>query len=298
MSTTIRKWLSGALALALLVLAPGSVSAQSYYYWWQAVDEYGQPYTGENVQCSVYRPNIHGAAILHANLTLSSSTASNSPLWSDASGKLHFYSGLDTTFDVTCWYTHGSQGFVGRMTRNTHKVILPRSGQMVSRFAVNSTAATYQTLTGIIMPQGSIIRDVVIQNLNPEAVGTYHLSVGFAGAHAVGTATALVAAQALNSSDEWLRPHIVLATTGIVTPASGNHRGTALSIFHAQIYAGASGTGQSHYIERPYIVHVASGLEVTYSAQPGTTAGVRAHVFILWDRVHSLSNRVPFGAGR
>lgn len=297
MTTRILKWFSGALALALLVVAPGVADAQTYY-WWQAQDEYGQPYTGENVQCSVYRPNVHGAAILHANSSLSGSTASNSPLWSDATGKLHFYSSLDTTFDVTCWYTHGAQGFVGRLSKFDHKVVLPRSGQMVSRFAVNSTAATYQTLTGIIMPQGAIIRDVVVQNLNPQGLGQYHVSVGFAGAHATGAANALVSAQALSSPDEWIRPHLVLAVGGVTAIASGNHRGTALSQFHANISVPGFATDKSLYYERPYIVHVASGLEVTYSAQPGTSAGVRAHVFILWERFHSLSNRVPFGAGR
>lgn len=305
MSTTIRKWLSGALALALLVAAPGSLFAQtSYYYWWQAIDEYGQAYTGQNVQCSVYRPQFHGAASLHSTSTLAGYTASNDPLWSDTTGKLHFYSGLDTTFDVVCAYTYGSQQFSGRMDRFSHKVVLPRAGASVARFAVNSTAATYQTSSGVTLPAGSIIRDVIIQNLAPQGLGTYHLSVGFLGNHAVATAIALVQTQALTSPDEWLRPHAVGGFgTGLGGGTlTGNHRGTALSDYHTSLclggVCGSTAAGISRYVERSYLVHVATGLTVSYSAQPGTAAAVRAHVWILYDRLHTSANTVPFGAGR
>ena len=278
------------LALALLVAGPAPALAQTYF-WWQIVDETGQPYTGENVQCSVYRPNIHGAAILHTSSTLSNNTAANDPLWADSTGKFHFYSSLNTPVDVTCFYDYGGGGFSGRIDRFTHRIMLARQGVQVSRFSVNSTAATYQTATNIYLPAGAVVRDVIIQNLNPLGLGTYHLSVGFLGNHTVATANALVNTQALSSPDEWVRPHTVITSlAGSAATYNSNHRGLAM-INHI---AAANRAPQA----QPYLVHVATGLQVGYSAQPGTGAGVRAHVFVIWQKFHSSINRLPFGAGR
>ena len=232
------RWISAALAVALLVAGPTVGLAQSsYYFWWTAVDEAGQAYTGQNVQCSVWRPNVHGAAVLH---TASLSVGRTIPLWSDANGRLHFYSTSLDPVDVVCAYDYGGSGFSGRLDRFTHKVVLPRQGTQISKFGVNSTSATYQTDSGLVLPQGALIRDVVIQNLNPLGLGQYHLSVGFLGNHAVATAIALAQTVALTSSDEWIRPHMVGGFgTGLGGGTlTGNHRGTALSDYHTSLCLG------------------------------------------------------------
>ena len=294
---TILRWV--ALSLAILIgLGPTGALAQGpYNFWWQVTDERGEAYTGQNVQCSVFRPQTHAAAIIHTSSALTS--GGNSPLFSDVNGKLHFYSSSDAPVDVTCFYAHGGQAEVNRFRTTDHKIVIPRqSGWKISKFAVNSTAATYQTDSGIDLPAGALIKDVIVQNLAPAGLGTYHLSVGFLGNHSVATAIALVQEQALNSPDEWLRPHWVGGfSTGLGGGTlTGNHRGTALSSFHASLclggVCGSTAAGISLYIERPYLIHVATGLTVSYSAQPGTAAAVRAHVFIHWIQMHTGINRL------
>lgn len=273
----LRTWLSLALAV-VLALAPFVSLAQTsgaYYYWWNVTDERGEPFTGENVQCSVFKPNTHAALVVHTSATLAS--GGNSPLFSDVNGKLHFYSSANTPVDVNCYYAGGGSAQINKFRITDHKMVIPRqSGAVISRFAVNSTSATYQSDSGIVIPGGAVIRDVIIQNLNPQGLGTYHLSIGLLGNHGVATAGALVTGQALSSPDEWLRPHLVSFT------ALATHRGAALTRTHAI---------NNFYMEVPYMVHVASGLGVSYSAQPGTGAGVRAHVYVIWQRLHSAADR-------
>ena len=81
----------------------------------------------------------------------------------------------------------------------------------------------------------------------------------------------------------------MLTRSGVQTIES-SHRGTALAVI--QQAHGATAGFSGLYFERPYLVHVASGLTVSYSAQPGTGAGVRAHVFILWQQAHVGVNRL------
>lgn len=288
----MRKFAALALAVALL-MAPGVGFAQGpYYYWWQVTDERGEPYTGQNVQCSVYRPNTHAAAILHTSAALSS--GGNSPIFSDANGKLHFWSSLGDPVDVTCNYAFGGSAQVNRLRTSDHKIIVPRqSGLKVSKFSVNAAATTYQTDTGIVLPQGALIRDVIVQNLNPLSLGTYHVSVGFLGNHAVGVSNALVNAVDLSQAAEWLRPtYVGSAGSGITGTALGNHRGTALSDFHASTCNGGVCGGPPLYRERPYLIHVASGLGVSSTAQPGTGGALRVHIFILWQQMHTGVNRL------
>lgn len=293
-----------ALTLALLIgLGPASVVAQGpFYFWWLVQDERGEPFTGQNVQCSVYRPNTHTAAVIHTSSTLTA--GGSSPLFSDANGKLHFYSASDAPVDLTCFYAHGGQAEINRFRTTDHKIVLPRqSGTKISRFSVtNSTTATNQS-SGITLPQGALVRDVIIQNLAPDGrTTTFHISVGFAGNHAVAAnVNALVDAQALTSPDEWLRPHLVLAAGSYGIIAAGNHRGVALSQYHNLVCLGGvcSGLttvgGISTYRETPYLIHVASGLDVTYAINvPGVTnnSGARLHVFIVWQQFHTGINRL------
>ena len=290
-----------ALFLALaLVLGPTSVLGQTtgaYYWWWTVTDERGEVYTGQNVSCSIFRSNTHAATVLHTSSTLTA--GGNSPLFSDVNGKLHFYANFSTPIDLTCYYANGGSAMINGFRQGDHKIQVPRQQSMkISRFSVNNTSTATNQSSGITMPQGAVIRDVIIQNLNPDGrTTTYHISVGFAGNHAVSAnVDALVSIQALTSPDEWLRPHVVAGTAGAVAGllAAGNHRGAALSTFHTQVYAGASGTGISLYRERPYLVHVASGLDITYAVNvPGiiNNSGARVHVYILWEKMHTGINR-------
>ena len=290
-----------AFALAVVVMAmPGiGLAQQSFYYWWQVADERGEPFTGQNVQCSVYRPNQHAAAILHTTSNLSS--GGNSPLFSDVNGKLHFYASQNDPVDVVCSYANGGAAQINKFRVTDHKIVIPRqASSKIVRFSVNNVTTATNQSTGITIPAGALIREVIIQNLNPIGGGTtYHLSVGFDGNHAVAAnVNALVSAQALNSPDEWLRPHLVLAAGAPTVIADGNHRGAALSVYHTANCGGACGgvatlTGIDLYRERPYLVHVASGLDVTYAvAVPGLAGGARAHVFIEWTQFHTGINRL------
>jgi hypothetical protein len=291
----LRSYVSIGVAAAVILAGPAAGLAQSsYYFWWQVVDEYNRPYTGQNVSCGVWRPNQHAAAVLHATSNLANNTAANDPLTSNSQGKLHFYSSSNAPVDVVCTYAGGGMAQVNKLDVNTHKIIIPRSeGRKVARFSVNAATANYQQDSGIVVPQGAVIRDVIVQNLNPLSLGTYHLSVGFLGNHAVGVSNALVSAIDLTPSGvEWLRPGLVPAAGGAVTATYlGNHRGTALSSFHASTCNGGVCGGPGLYIEKPYVVHLASGLGVSYSAQPGTGGALRAHVFVLYEMFHTGANR-------
>lgn len=290
---TIGRTLAVLAAAASVLLgiefAPSPVSAQGTYFWWDVVDERGESYTGQNVQCSVFRPQTHAAIVWHttAQLTLGYSN----PIFSDASGKLHFWSSISGPVNVNCYYANGGAAQVSRLDRFTHRIVIPRqAGLIVSRFAVNNTATATNQSSGLSFPSGALIRDVIIQNLNPQGLGTYHISVGFAGNHAVAAnVNALVSAQALSSPDEWLRPHVLLTGTGTTERVDTSHRGLALQRLIAGHGSAAGSVG--FYAEVPYLVHTASGLDVTYAVNPGTGAGARLHVYILWTRIHSAIDR-------
>lgn len=291
----LKRWMAAAMAVALLGVAPGAFAQVGpFYYNFTAVDENNVPYVGQNVNCSITRPQQHGYVTLHSSSALLAS--SGGTIWSDVNGRLHFYTSLNVPVDVQCFYAGGGS-FTGRLRHTDHKIIIPRQGLQVARFAVSTSAATYQSNSGIVIPGGSLVYDVIVQNNNPQGLGTYHLNVGFLGNHAIATSNSL-GQVALNSPDEWLRPHMVV-TSGVNVAGDFstwvNHRGVALRRAH--------GAGAGFYAEVPYLVHVGTGLSVSYSAQPGAklAAGsnfVVAHVFILFKSLHSVSNSIGFGLGQ
>lgn len=279
MKTQVRKVLAGALAMLLMVAVTPAVAQGPYYFWWLVQDERGEPFTGQNVQCGVYRPNTHASVVLHSTSQLT--VGYQNALFSDSNGKLHFWSSSNAPVDVACFYANGGSAQVNKFRVTDHKIVIPRQGgSKIAKFSVNNiTTATNQS-SGITIPAGAVVRDVIIQNLNPKGVASaYHISVGFAGNHAVGAnVNALVNAQALTSPDEWLRPHV---TGDFAT----NHRGVALSRSH--------GSGAGSYYELPYMVHTATGLDVTYAVSiPGPVGGARLHVFILYNQYHTGINRL------
>ena len=171
-------------------------------------------------------------------------------------------------------------------------MVVPRQQtQKISRFSVNAASAVTNQSTGISLPSGALVRDVIVQNLNPRGLGTYHISVGFAGNHSVAAnVNALVNALALNSPDEWLRAHAILTGTGTTERLDASHRGLALQKFIAGHGSAAGSVG--FYAEVPYLVHVASGLDVVYAVNPGTGGAARLHVYLLWQQMHVGINRL------
>lgn len=299
---SLKRWIAAALAVALLSVTPAAVAQSpggSYYFWWDVVDERGQAYTGQNVTCSVFAPNGPGAKTLHTTAAVTS--GNTLPLVSDANGKLHFYSTTGDPVDVVCRYAPGGQIVsINRLSRTTHRIVLDRQGRKVAYFTVHRGPGLSGTQSsGISIPAGAVIYDVLVQNVNPRGVASaFHLSVGFAGNHAVAAnADALVSALALTSPDEWLRPHMVCAgSAGLPIAAcargAGNHRGAALSFYHAEVYAGGNSTGVSIYREVPYLVHTSTGLDVTYATAVPVSGSANLHVYILYEGLHTSVNRL------
>lgn len=287
--------LAAAVALALLAgpwpgLGPGPVQAQSIRYWWDVVNEYAIPYPQGTVTCSVYDPARDGAAA-HVFTTVNSpTTGTTSALLGNRTGVFEFFwTDTTSTFDVICWSRAGNRAARMAITANVHRILMDRPGaRRISRipFHTNSGYITSE----VVIPQGGVIRDVLIQNLNPIVQGNPHLNVGFAGNHAVGTIHAMVNQLALTGADRWIRPHATISTEILsgnprIQCFSASHRGGALQIFE-------SGCGAKHYglyMEVPYQVHVAGGLTVTY--QTSAVAGLGGHIYIIWDQLH-------LGAGR
>jgi hypothetical protein len=300
------KWLAASLA-ALVLFAAAPASAQiPFYFWWTTVDEQGRVYKTNtagvgDVQCSVYRTNIHGSALLHATTALT--TAKDNPTFSDSNGRLHFYSTIADPVDLTCFYAYGGSTSVGKLDRFTHKIVIPRdAARNISRFAVNAAATAYQSDSGIFLPSGAMITDVIIQNLTPNTGSqTSHLSVGFLGNHAVAVNNALVNMVGLHTGTfgsgaaEWIRPGIVQLANQTASQAFVSNRGLALK-FHVGNQSGGDGVGVGNfYMETSYLIHVATGLGVSYSPTVTTGANIRAHVFIYWSKFHTSVNRSPAG---
>jgi len=303
----VSRSLAAALA-AVLLLGPGwfgslgltQVQAQTQRYWWSVVNERGEVYPQGAVTCSVHPHNIASEGT-HVYSTMGSpGSGTTSPLVSNAQGVFEFFwTSASASFDVVCV---GRGGMTRqKMTDNTiHLLMMDRSGvRRVSRFAFHNAAGTGnagQIGTDVVIPQGGVIRDVIVNVTSWGRGISQHLNIGFAGNHAVSTMTAL--ADGLNLSSHgvgWIRPHAI-ATAGFGNVLAGNHRGGALSRFHQSICFGGvcsgitTAGGISLYLETPYLVHLAGGLQVTYqiSLNPDTIAG---HAYILWDQLHIGANR-------
>ena len=302
------KWLAASLAALILVTAAPVGAQSAYYFWWQVVDEQGRPYKQQtlgvgDVQCSVSRPNIHGAAILHSNSSLSI-RGETGPLFSDTNGRLHFYSTSGDPVDVQCYAEYGGSASVAKLDRFTHKIVVPRDAAVnITRFPVSQSgsASVYQVDAGASLPQGALIRDVIVQNLGTAAGGggvlsTYHLSVGFLGNHIVGTSNSVVDRVDLTGFVEWLRPSYIndAGTLAIAaTPGKTTHRGAAMISTHAFSVGGNNVTIR---FETPYLVHSASGLSLSYSV-PATVplTPYILHVSVYWQKFHTGVNRQPAG---
>ena len=309
---TITKVFAAALT-AFLLLAPNPVLGQSsFYFWWQVVDELDRPYANSAVKCSVYDlvASHVGASrdkVLHTTSELT--TGSTMPLTVGAGGRFHFYSTVSTDVRVNCFSDYGGQG-QSRLSRNTHKIVIPRGyGAKVVRFPFSATATinSASTRTGIWLPMGAVIRDVIVYNgSKPQTwssntvIGTSHLSVGFVSDHSATfsaihdhKASALVHALSLNTDKDFIRPHVQVSvysgTMGGGRVIVASHRGAALADFHTAsgLVAAAGNKAQTGwYYEKAYVVDSPNGIELTYAAYSPYGGGTSGHVYVLFDLFH------------
>ena len=292
--TTIRSKIVASLLALGLLMTPVSAFAQ-YYFWWQVQDEYGRPFPSQTISCSVYELASHGAAVLYSlpSLAPHAGVQTSMPLLSDSNSRLHFYSSTSNDKRVVCFYARGGAATDVRLSRTVHSIMIDRQGRKVVRFPYVTNATTVQT--GIFLPQGATVRDVIVQNLGTgkgegNTTADAHLDVGFAGDHRVAIGHALVRQLGLER-EQWQRPHFTASfggTTGFYV--NQIHRGNSLAFAIQGHRTGDSGRA-GVYIETPYLIHVAGGLEVTYTTN--NTPGISGHVYILFDSYHTGLSTAP-----
>ena len=294
-----KRWVAAALTVALFLI-PNPVLGQANYFWWQVVDETDQPYTGQTVQCSVYDlapQHVSGqlAKVLHFTSEMTSGTTK--PIVSDVNGRLHFYSSSSTDVRVNCFYALGGQGQSRVAKSGPHKIIIPRGyGSKVARFEFRT--ATDTTRSGLWLPQGAVIRDVLVQRTSISqrvAGGTEnnrpHLNVGFIGDHSPGlmanhAKSLLIHALSLETGDDFIRPHVQASALNSTTPYAvlNSHRGLALASWHTAGNFGTTSFNPGWYYEKNFVVNSPGGVEVTY--QTSAAVGVVGHVYIMFDLYH------------
>ena len=313
MKSFSRKIVASLLALGLL-LAPSVSMAQPYYFWWQAVDELGRALPSQTVSCSVYDLASHGAKVMYLAPSLAphNGVMTSMPLLGDASSKFHFYSDVNTDVRVVCYYARGGAATDMRIGRSGgHQVMIDRQGRKVVRFPFVNNAARQNT--GIVIPAGSIIRDIIVQNTalvqDPplDDTATPHLNVGFAGNHAISINHSLIDRMHLARQPEWIRPgsnsgtgRSILKTGGAGTAyhfgaleGFGAHRGIALAVTCRGAVSGPALGSGCGYVETAYMVHVAGGLELTYQTSSSPTVPISGHVFVIYESYHTGVSTQP-----
>ena len=300
MKTMRSKVMAGLLVLGLM-FTPVQAFAQ-FYFWWQVVDEQGRAYPSQTVSCSVYDLASHGAKVLYTlpSLAPHAGVQTSMPLLSDANSRFHFWSESSSDVRLVCYYARGGAATDVRVSRTSHTVMIDRQGRKVVRFPyVTNTAATR---TGIWLPRGAILKDILVQNVsgsgqtdapasdvNPEP----HLNVGFAGDHTVSTAHSLINRMHLTRTAEWVRPGpryrtvVVAGGSGTQFHVIASHRGEAVADTCGR--GGVSGPPQANagclfYRDRDLEIHFAGGLELVY--QTSNTPGISGHVYLLFDSYH------------
>ena len=283
MKTLFGKAIAALLALGL-VFGPSPAAAQ-YYFWFQAVTEDGDPFTEEGaVRCSVYgRDATTGTSIVHTTAALTA--AYTLPLASSANGIIHWYSSSLDPVNLKCFTQYGDYAYKNNFSRTNHALRINTTGAYkIFRFPyVNNTSPT---ATGLIIPSGGIVTDVIVERIT---IGDgAHINVGFAGNHAVASWNALVSALAVDQRG-FVRAHL------------GQYSGTVVTDLLAQLgpFGSHAGLAMRHMVGapsrsmlvRPYTVHVASGLEITYNT--ASFAGIGGHVYIYWTQTHVGANRQP-----
>lgn len=277
MKTLLGKAIAALLALGLM-LGPGPAWAQSYYFWFQAVTEDGEPFTEEGaVRCSVYgRDATTGSFTVHTTAALTA--AYTLPLASSANGLIHWYSSSADPVNLKCFTQYGDYSYKNNFARTRHRVAIDTaSAYKIFRFPYVTNASP--TSTGLILPQGAVVTGMAVERIS---IGDgAHLNVGFAGNHAAAVRNALINAIAIDQ-----RGFLKLHSQGGSATAGARHFGAAVR----HVTAGQS--GQTYDLFMPYTVHVSSGLEITYDTS--NRAGLGGHAYILFELLHVGANRQPY----
>ena len=325
----LSKVLAG-LLVAFLLVAPNPVLGQgAFYFWWQVVDELDRPYTGQTVRCSVYDLlTVHSQLlfgrekVLHYEAQMADA-GTTQPLLSDANGRLHFYSSISTDVRVNCFSAYGGQGRA-RLSRGVHKIIIPRGfGNKVARFEFKTNTGT--TRTGLWLPVGTVIRDVIVYNaapVNDEGNNTVaaHLNVGFVGDHVVadmgrldnhqksafvhsfgllafGSRTGAYGSDISGVAKQWFRPGVHITAGGGAagsapggsSPAiTGSHRGAALAYMHTAgnlVGVGADGRGGLGLYFEQSYM-VNSPNGIEVTYSTSSNTDIKGHVYLMFDLYH------------
>jgi hypothetical protein len=282
MKTLFGKAIAALLALGLVV-GPTPALAQGYYFWFQVKTEDGEPFQEEGaVRCSVYgRDATTGYATVHTTAALT--TPYTLPLASSVNGLIHWYSSSEAPVNLKCFTQYGDYAYKNNFSRQRHQVqIDTSSAYKIFRFPyVTNTAPT---ATGLIIPSGGIVTGAAVERIT--ILDGAHINVGFAGNHAVASWNAVVSQ--LDISQRGFAMVHFSGSTGadLSAPiaAAGSHLGLALRHMVGQ--------PSRSFVSRPYLVHVSSGLELTYTTSAG--AGIGGHVYIYWTQTHVGSNRQPY----
>lgn len=298
-----------AVALAALLAWPAFTAAQlrigggAFYYFFQVVNENDEPFiTPGAVRCSIYGRGSGDnayiayttAALLHNNTTVSFDGKNINgsytlPLASNDNGIIHWYSATSAPVNVKCFSQYGDYAYKQGLAITTHKVkIETSSAYKISRFPYVTSAGAAVTETSIVIPAGGLITDMAVE-VTSSGIGTPtdgHINVGFAGNHVVATRNALVRNFKITNNVGF---HVMHSNAQVLQPAIGvapqTHLGLAL--VHTSVIAGTS-----LVMARPYMVHVNSGLTVTYDTSLAPTK-MGGHVYIFWRMLHVGFNSQP-----
>lgn len=287
MKTLFGKAIAALLALGL-VFGPTPALAQGYYYWFQVVTEDGEPFTEEGaVRCSVYgRDATTGTAIVHTTALLD--TAYTLPLASSANGLIHWYSSTDTPVNLKCFTQYGDYAYKNNFGRTRHRVQI-NTGSPYKIFRFPYVTTTAPTSTGLVIPSGGIVTDVMIERIT--ILDGAHIDVGFDGNHAAASWNALASRVAVDQRGP-IRAHLTiqgaLADNATTNPTAVGASHIGLELRHM---VSITGSGKA-FVIRPYVVHASSGLTIRYNTSAG--AGIGGHVYIYWLQTHVGANRQPY----
>lgn len=293
------------VAMAGVLAWPAVMSAQlsqagAYYYFFQVVNEMDEPFTTVGaVRCSIYNRGSGQNAyiaytntqLLHNNTTVTDTAGGGQingsytlPLASNSNGIIHWYSALSTPVNVKCFTQYGDYAFKNGLSINTHKVRIDTSGSSkISRLPYVTSPGAAVTVTEIVIPAGALITDIAVE-VTSSPIGTPtdgHINVGFDGNHTVATRNALVRNFKISNNTGFhvMHSQVLQAAVGV---APQTHLGLAL--VHTSVIAGTS-----LVTPRGYMVHVNSGLTVTYDTSLAPTS-MGGHVYIFWRALHVGAN--------
>lgn len=209
----IKRMLTGLLALALLAvpLAPAlktgdnplpirlsTVAAQplgnGMFWWFQLRDERNQPVT-DAARCFVYTAGGDTLATIYTDATLA--TAASNPitaatLFNSTGQSCAFYTALSvTSVDVIAWTKRARSRFSGYTPAGSAGHVLILNQQMNTKIIQIPYAAGPATLgsymaTGVTIPKGFAIKDILVQVTNAGSGNNTHLVAGIYETHAAG----------------------------------------------------------------------------------------------------------------